>query len=358
MIKRDNHISDSILSQRTNPELHNSNERGPSWCAEKDLFEEIVSYENILLAWKKTQRLRRYRSDVLEFRENLDQNLIQIQESLINDSYQVGTYRNFYVFDPKKRLVSALPLKDRVVQHALSNIIEPIIDKSFFYDSHACRKGHGTILAVKQAHKFSKKNNFVLKCDVTAYFASIDHKILINLYDRKIKCQKTLKLIDKIINSTISPGIPVGNLISQFSANLYLHELDFFIKHTLKIKNYVRYMDDFLIFCESKEKCNQLYHIIKDFCDKKLKLTLSYRKCRPYLTQNGFPFCGSMIFKSHTKILNKTIKKNRKKLRKMAILVKDRKLDPEIFLNSIQSILGHSIYSRNYSYRLSISDVI
>lgn len=352
------HISDSLESQRLSPESTNSNERRLPCRDEGGIFARIYSYENLLLAWQKTQKLRRYRPDVVKFRTNLDENLIDIQNSLIWGSYKVGEYRNFYVYEPKTRLVAALPLRDRVVQHALNNIIEPLIDKTFFFDSHACRSGHGTTLAVRKAHRFSRRNKVVLKCDVSQFFASINHEILIQLFERKISCKQTVQLIKTIIGSTICPGIPIGNLLSQLSANLYLHELDRFVKHDLGVRDYCRYMDDFLLFCDTKSQAEELFGLVENYLRLNLKLNLSRKKCSSYSTQSGFPFCGSMISASHTRILNKTVTRNRKKLRKMVSLVRQSKLDPIHAVNTMEAILGHCVHSRNYSYRLSLSDAI
>jgi RNA-directed DNA polymerase len=358
MSEQNLHISDSVESQRVSPESPYSNERRLPWCAEEGIFSQIFSYENLLLAWSKTQKLRRYRPDVVKFRANLDENLIEIQNSLIWECYTVGEYRNFYVHEPKKRLVSALPLRDRVVQHAINNVVEPLVDKTFFFDSHACRAGHGTTLAVKKAHKFSRRNSAVLKCDVSQFFASINHTTLIKLFERKIRCERTLKLVKTIIDSTQCPGIPIGNLLSQLSANLYLHELDRFVKHDLAVRDYCRYMDDFLLFCDTKAQADHLFGLVEHFLSSNLQLKLSRKKCRSYSTKAGFPFCGSMVFSSHTKILNKTVSRNRKKLRKMVNLVRQSKLDPEHVVNTMEAILGHCLHSRNYSYRLSLSDAI
>jgi RNA-directed DNA polymerase len=320
------------------------------------MYESIYDYNNLLLSWKKTQRLKKYRDDVMLFRSRLDENLINIQNELIWQTYKVSDYKNRVIFEPKKRLISALPLRDRVVQHALVNLIEPVIDKQFIFDSHACRTGHGVKLAVDRFVKFSKKSRYCLKCDIKSYFFSINHDVLKSLYRNKIECQNTLWLIDTIIDSTSNPGLPIGNLVSQLSANVYLHELDFYIKHTLGCGGYLRYMDDFVIFDDSRNSLDQIKKYIRNFLQEKLCLTLSEEKSKIYETSNGVEFCGFRCYPGFAKIKKTTIQRNSKRITSLADDLQSGKITPVEFGQSLTSIIGHSMYSRNYSYRKNISD--
>ncbi len=320
------------------------------------MYKSIYEYENLLLAWKKVQKLKKYRDDVMLFRSRLDENLITIQNELIWKTYNVSEYKKRVIFEPKKRLISALPLRDRVVQHALVNMIEPIIDKQFIFDSHACRTGHGVKLAVDRFIKFSKKNRYCLKCDIKSYFFSINHDILKSLYRYKIDCPDTLWLIDKIIDSTPNPGLPIGSLISQLSANLYLHELDFYVKHIFRFRFYLRYMDDFVIFGDSREQLEQTKNLVRQFLREKLCLTLSEDKSKIYETNHGVEFCGFRCFPGFAKIKKETVKRNGKRITILADDLQNGKISPEQFSTSLNSILGHSMYSRNYSYRKNLSE--
>jgi retron-type reverse transcriptase len=320
------------------------------------MYEKIYDYNNLLLAWKKTQRLKKYRDDVMQFRSCLDENLINIQNELIWKTYKVSDYKHRTVFEPKKRLISALPLRDRVVQHALVNHVEPILDRQFIFDSHACRTGHGVKLAVDRFIKFSKKNRYCLKCDIKSYFFTINHDILKSLYREKLDCPDTLWLIDNILDSTPNPGLPIGNLVSQLSANLYLHELDFNIKHTFGYSDYLRYMDDFVIFGDSRESLEQTKKLVRLFLQEKLNLTLSEEKSRIYETKNGVEFCGFRCYPGFAKIRKATVKRNGKRIAILADDLQTGKITPEKFGQSLNSIIGHSMYSRNYSYRKNISD--
>jgi retron-type reverse transcriptase len=322
------------------------------------LFASIYDYNNLLLAWRKTQRLRKYNPDIMLFRKNLDENLIIIQNELIWKSYKVSEYQNFVIYEPKKRIISALPVRDRVVQHALVNIIEPIIDKKFIFDSHACRKGHGLKLAVDRFIKFAKKNKYCLKCDISSYFPSINHVILKSLYRRYISCENTLWLIDKIIDSTENPGLPIGNLLSQLSANIYLHELDFYIKHYLKLKYYVRYMDDFVIFDNNVKNLKEINEHINEFLNNRLLLKLKQEKSKIFETKNGIDYCGFRCYPSHAVVKKDTRLRNYKRMAKLAEDLIYNKINHHEFINSLKSIIGHSMYSRNYSYRKNIIDIL
>ncbi len=320
------------------------------------MFNEICGYGNLLNAWRKTERLKKYRNDVMFFRSKLDDHLCLIQEELINQTYSVSEYKNYVVYEPKKRQISALPLKDRVVQHALVNFIEPIIDKSFIFDSHACRAGHGLKLAVDRFVKFSRQNKFCLKCDIRSYFASIDHDILKKAYRRKVKCEKTLWLIDLIIDSTPGTGLPIGSLLSQLSANLYLHELDIFIKHSLGGKHYIRYMDDFVIFGESRETLMRTKSNIRAFLNHSLRLDIAENKSRIHETANGVEFCGFVCYPGRAIVKKATVRRNGARMLLLARQLEMGEITPETFASSLSSVLGHSMYSRNYSYRTNLCD--
>lgn len=322
------------------------------------MFEQIFSYEALLMAWKKTQRLKRYRQDVIMFRRSLDENLIIIQNELIWKTYKVSGYHNYIIYEPKKRLISSLPLRDRVVQHALVGVIEPIIDKYFIYDSHACRKGHGVKLAVDRFIHNSKSSKYCLKCDISSYFFSINHDILMDLYRKKIFCKDTLWLIETVIRSVDNPGLPIGNLLSQLSANLYLHELDRYLKHDLKIKKYIRYMDDFVVFGDDYNELNNIKTLIINFVRDNLALTLSDRKSKILETRKGVEFCGFRCYPTHCTVKKDTRLRNRKRLLQLSEGLKSGEVSPEEFINSISSILGHSMYSRNYSYRKMLNDYL
>lgn len=233
-----------------------------------NLWPEIITFENLLLAARQAQKGKRFRDNVLAFNYNLERELAQLQHELTSKTYQPGTYRTFRVMEPKPRMISAAPYRDRVVHHALCNIIVPPFERTFISTSYANRVGFGTHRALKRFTHLARTHRYILQCDLKKYFPSIDHEILKRLIRRKLKCEDTLWLIDKIIDNSneqeivldhfpgddlITPlnrrrGLPIGNLTSQFFANIYLNGFDHFVEEHLKIRQYVRYVDDFALF--------------------------------------------------------------------------------------------------------------
>jgi retron-type reverse transcriptase len=227
------------------------------------LYDRIISFDNLLLAASKAQKGKRFKDSTALFNLDLEKELVRLHDELRTLRYRHGGYRDFSVFDPKRRLISAAPYRDRVVHHALCNIIEPIFETTFISDSYACRQGKGTHAAVDRYTEFARKNTFVLKCDIRKYFQSIDHAILLERIERRISCIRTLWLIRKVIGSRTDEtcafyfdgddlftplerrrGIPIGNLTSQFFANVYLDGFDHYVKEVLRCKYYIRYADD------------------------------------------------------------------------------------------------------------------
>ena len=212
----------------------------------KTLFEKITCLKNLFLAWEEFKKGKTQKEDVIKFEKDYKNNIFALYKVLRNKTYCHSTYFSFYVKDPKLRHIHKACVKDRVLHHAIFRILYPIFDKSFIFDSYSCRIGKGTHRAVNRLQYFFRKvsqnntkNCFVLKCDIKKYFDSINHDILIDLIKRKIKDENVLWLIDVIIKSystSLGIGIPLGNITSQLFANIYLNELDKFIKQDLKIK--------------------------------------------------------------------------------------------------------------------------
>ena len=240
-----------------------------------NFYPEIYSIKNLVLAWKKARKGKTQRDYVIEFEKNLGANLKNLHEELKNETYKPRSLKTFTLRDPKTRKISKSDFRDRVIHHALCNIIEPIFEKTFIYDSCANRKGKGNLFAIKRFYRFIKKvsrngktngwfncnqiKGYCLKADIKHYFQEIDHEILIKIIRKKIKDEKVIWLIQRILENNVSDnsrkiGMPLGNLTSQFFANVYLNELDKFVKHTLKEKYYIRYVDDFVLLNSSKEK--------------------------------------------------------------------------------------------------------
>jgi RNA-directed DNA polymerase len=318
----------------------------------KNLFEKAIDFRNLLVAYKKACSGKKDRYCVASFNFYADINLVLLKQSILLGTYIPGNYKEFYVYDPKLRLISAPPFIDRIVHHAICNVIEPIFDASFIYDCYACRKGKGTHAAITRLRAFLRKSNtsYALKCDISKYFASVDKDVLFSLIKGKIADKRLLALLYSIINS-YPKGMPIGNLTSQLFANIYLTPLDNYVKQKLRIKYYLRYMDDFLILGNSKEELHLILQEIKDFLERILKLKLHPKKVRIFPTHLGVDFVGYVIFKSHIRLRSKNVRKFKKRLKK---LIQDKNagvIDDIKFKASIYSWVGHAQHADSFSLR-------
>lgn len=288
--------------------------------AYNNLFEKVCSFDNLHLAYLRCRKNKRYKKDVLLFSFNLEDNLLEIKKELKTLSYKHGKYREFVVEDSKKRLIRAPLLKDRIVHNAVCIIIEPIFEKTFISNSFACRKGKGTHKAIKELKRKlkDKDDKYCYKEDISKYFKSIDRSILFDLIKKKIKDQKLLFLIREIIRSDNyieNKGIPIGNLTSQLFANIYLDQLDCFVKNTLKNKIYFRYMDDFLLIGNKKEMKKSAERI-RCFLFNETKLLINPKKDNVFPINKGIDFLGYIVFSKYILLRKDTIRRFLDKVKK------------------------------------------
>jgi RNA-directed DNA polymerase len=280
------------------------------------LFDQLTTWDNLLLAYRRASRGKRGRPNVAAFEYRLEDNLYRLQAELQSQSYAPSTYHSFFIHDPKHRLISAALFRDRVVHHALCNLIEPLFERSFIEDSYANRLGKGTHRARARCQQFARCFTYVLQLDMRQFFPSVDHAILRDLLAQKITDERVLWLIDTILFSgkdiltgqyemVYFPGddllaagrhrgLPIGNLTSQFWANVYLNRLDQFIKRRLRCKGYVRYVDDLLLFADDK-KSMWAWHeaIVAQLAG--LRLTI-HPGAHPRPVSEGIPFLGFVIY--------------------------------------------------------------
>lgn len=334
------------------------------------MFNKICSFENLHLAYLKARKCKRYRKEILKFTYNLEENLLKLNEDLETQTYQHGVYKEFFVCDSKKRQIKAAPFRDRVVHHALCNFIEPIFDRGFIFDSYACRVGKGTHEAIKRLEKSLKsisdwpeekrkgnKKLYVLKCDVSKYFDNINHRILLKLIKKKIADEKVIWLIEEILNSSEEKpgvGIPIGNLTSQLFANIYLNELDQLVKHELKVRYYIRYMDDFLILGYDKKKLHEIKKQIQEFLQNKLELELHPKKTNIFPTDKGIDFLGYRVFGNRRLLRKSTVKRFKKRTKIYQKRLSKGLMSKEKFNQSFQSWLAYANFGNSYQLRKNL----
>lgn len=311
------------------------------------LYPEIYSIENLFFAYKKARKGKARKDYVIEFEENLTDNLIILHYEIKNQTYTPRLLDTFILRDPKTRKISKSDFRDRIVHHALVRVIEPLFDRIFIYDSCANRKGKGNLFALKRFHEFIKRvsrngrfngwfnenqvKGHCLKADIKHYFQKVDHEVLIGIIKEKIADGKVMWLIKKILDNNVpdnpaGKGMPLGNLTSQFFANIYLNKLDYFVKHKLMARYYIRYVDDFILLSSSKEQLSGWKEAIEHFLSKELKLELHPNKSRTIPFSKGIDFVGFRNFylfkllrkrnvrKMETKmvrLVNKEISKNK-----------------------------------------------
>lgn len=301
-----------------------------------NLWPQVIDFNNLLAASKIAQRGKRYRETVLCFNSRLADELLQLQTELETKSYWPGRYTTFQIVEPKKRMISAAPYRDRVVHHALCNVIAPIFERTFIRDSYANRAGYGTHRALRRFTEFARSSRYVLQCDIRKYFASIDHEILKALIRRKIKCADTVRLIETIIDASNQQeerneyfpgdelwtpyerrrGLPIGNLTSQFFANVYLDGLDHFVKERLCVSKYVRYVDDFSLFGDDREELAEARRRIEDHLTG-LRLQIHPIKSQLFETRHGAGFVGYRVLPDRIRVKNENLQRARKRLRRL-----------------------------------------
>lgn len=280
------------------------------------MYDNLIAFQNLYLAFKKACKGKRGASSVVAFELRLEDNLLELQEELKKKTYQPGRYVSFFIHEPKRRLISAASFRDRVVHHALCNIIEPVFARSFVSDSFANRIGKGTHRALTRCQHFARRFVFVLQCDIQQFFPSVDHYILRSVLARRITDPDVLWLIDRILESgngvlrelyrmvyfpgddlfavNRHRGLPIGNLTSQFWANVYLNSFDHFIKRDLRCIGYVCYVDDFLLFANNKGILWQWKKLIEARLQQ-LRLTI-HPYAHPRHAREGIPFLGFVVF--------------------------------------------------------------
>lgn len=326
-----------------------------------DLFEKITNEENIYKAYKKALKGKgKYNPEAMEFSLDEIYNLKELRQSLIDETYKFDGYIRFPVFEPKERIVDAPHFKDKIVQLAVNNVLKEIYNPTFIFDSYACIDDKGTHKCVDRISHFIRKakweygdDAYIVKLDVRKFFYSIDREILKILLAKKIKCKKTLRLLFKIIDSAnlISLlGLPLGNTLSQICANVILNVLDNYCKRKMRIKYYVRYMDDSIIVARNKDEANEILELIGEFLKSELHLNLNEDKSKVFPLAQGVNAIGYKIYPTHRLLRNGSKKKIKRKIKAMPKLILDGKMSIQKAEQILNSWLGHSSHANSYNF--------
>lgn len=303
-----------------------------------NLYDKIIDIDNLKLADEKARKGKLKSYGVIKHDKNRGENILKLQRMLIENKYTTSDYHIFKIYDPKEREIYQLPYyPDRIVHHAIMNILEPIWVSVFTADSFSCIKKrgiHGAMKRLKFALKDVENTQYCLKIDIHKFYPSIDHDILKQIIRRKIKCQDTLWLLDQVIDS--APGVPIGNYLSQYFANLYLTYFDHWIKESVRVKYYFRYADDMVFLHSDKSFLHGLLVIINNYLITELNLSLKGNYQVFPVSARGIDFVGYVFYHTHT-LMRKSIKKN---LYRKAAKLKSREITLQAYKQSLCSWIG------------------
>jgi len=340
-----------------------------------NLYGEIVSLPNLYYAYGRAVKSRKD-STLFEFNRDVHGNLWRLHLELLNQAYEPSSYAVFHVRDYKDRRIMAPHFRDHVVHHAVHNWLERTYDASFIHDSYACRKGKGTHRGFFRLKKFvgrHEENDYFMKCDITKYFYSIDQHALLEIIRRRIKDEKLLWLLEKIIGSHREEpapyhienlrfhgqrkGIPIGNLTSQLFANVYLNELDYFVKHELRVRHYVRYVDDFVLLSKDKHSLNDWWGQISAFLENRLCLRLEQRKTQINRISFGVDFAGYVAFRRYVRVRTRNYRRFIIRLNGRIRDYRRGELSPESLCASFASYSGHLSHTNSNKPRERIENL-
>ena len=320
-----------------------------------DLFGQVVSFESLYRAYTQARKGKREKMHCMVFENRLEYEIIQLQNELVWGEYEVSGYRSFYVHEPKLRKITALrEFRDRVVQNSIHAVIEPLWESRFIYDSYACRVNKGTHVGIDRAQGFLKETLkkhgkiYALKADISKYFSSIDHEILKSLLKKRIDDDRLMRVIENIIDSyceETGKGIPIGNLTSQLFANIYLDRFDQWIKCRKQIKNYARYMDDFIVIHHDKDFLIKLRMEAEAFLHDELKLCTNHKtQVFPVAHKGGrgLDFLGAHLWPDGRRMRKCTLNRFKRRLRIMQKQYDRKEIDFSVVRSSVLSTVAHA----------------
>ena len=337
------------------------------------IWAQLTSFENLLEAYRQARLGKRARPAVAEFGLHLERELFALQRELQDSSYRPGRYRLFTIYEQKPRVIAAAPFRDRVVHHAVMQMIEPPLDRTFISDSYACRTGKGVHAAVDRYQAWAQTYRYVLKMDIQQYFPSIDHALLKDKLRRRIKDAQVLELLDRIIASSplgtaeptyfsgddlLTPldrrvGIPIGNLTSQFFANLYLDDFDQYVKQVLKVRPYLRYVDDMVVLDYDKVRLDEIRAAVRERLATD-RLRLHPHKAHVSPVADGLNLLGYVVYPARRRLRSDNGHRFTRKLRCMAEAYRVGRLEWTTVMASVQSWIGHAQHADTEGLRRAI----
>jgi len=340
-----------------------------------NLWLRVVDFENLWEAVRRARKGKRFSTETLRFDHDLEFNLLGLREELRSKRYRPGQYRTFEIFEPKRRLISAAPYRDRVVHHALCRVVEPLFDRGFIDESFANRRGYGTHRALKLFTSFLRSSDYVLQCDVRKFFPSIDHELLKGLLRRRVKCADTLWLLDTIVDGSndqepviewfpgdglFEPvgrrrGLPIGNLTSQFFGNVYLDALDHFVKETLRWRKYLRFVDDFALFGDDADGLTEARRYVEDFLVG-LRLKIHPVKSQLRCCCHGASFLGFVIGPTKIRVRGENLRRARRRVRRLRGEYADGRIGVVDVAASVGSWFAHLAHGDTAGLRRRIAE--
>lgn len=333
-----------------------------------NLWPRLTSWKHLCWAYQRCRRRKRTKPEAAAFEFNWEAELLRLQRELVAGAYAPGEYRNFYIHEPKRRKISAAPFRDRVVHHAVVGVLEPIYERRFTHDSFACRRGKGTHKAIERAQEYLRRHRFSLKTDIVRFFPNVDHEVLLATVRRSIRDKNVLSLVDQIVASGVGvlaseateelfpgddlfalarpKGLPIGNLTSQFFANVLLDGIDHFIKEDLRVPGYVRYADDLVLFGDDKRAMWEWHDRLRArLADLRLKLHPDKTQLRP--SSAGLKYLGFVLKPDGRRLQQSTLLRLNRRLRRLRWLWRWRAVRPDAIRASLSATRAHAEFGNS-----------
>ena len=322
------------------------------------LFEQAVGFPQLVRAARRAARGKTRSESTSAFLFDLEVEVLRLERELRDGSWRPGGYRTFVITDPKRRLISAAPFRDRVVHHALCDVLEPVLERSAVFDSYACRKGKGTLAAIQRAQAHARRSPWFLKLDVRHMFETLNHERLVARLRRMVKDARFLDVLEGIVRAgapgaPAGVGLPIGNLTSQHFANFFLGAADHFVLEGLRPEGYCRYMDDFLLFGPDRDRLRRWRDAADDYLGEQLDLTLKAEATRLDRVSSGVPFLGFRIWPRTVRLDAARARRFRRKVRAIDAQLHAGGMDDDEAARCAASLVGWTLHGDTRSFRRS-----